>query len=382
MTNLINIRTEIDGLDREIVSLLERRLRLADAVADAKAASASPVTDPVREREILARITEQAGPDLSRGLRRVYSTLFGVSKARQRLRLGRECPLLQELAVAEKAGAFPERAIVACSGGEGSYAQQAATRLFEVPTILYFNGFESVFEAVEKGMCAYGVLPVENSSAGSVTAVYDLMQRHRFHIVRGIRLKVDHVLLVNPGTKLSDVREISSHPHALAQCGRFLKANAKIRAVPTSNTAVAARDVAASKRTDAAVIASRACAELYGLEVLSDEIMDSVFNYTRFICIARDLAVYPATNKYALMLSLPHRPGSLSDTLDRFAASGVNLTKLESRPVLGSAFEFRFVFEFEAKPDDPAVRALLAELSTDPEVEHFTFLGAFEETMT
>ena len=381
MKELANVREEIDGLDREIVSLLGRRLRLADAVADAKAMSGRPVTDPVREREILARVTEQAGPDLACGVRRVYSTLFGVSKARQRLRLKRDCPLLQELPNAERraGSAFPETALVACSGGEGSYAQQAAAQIFAVPKILYFNGFESVFEAVEKGLCAYGVLPVENSSAGSVTAVYDLMQRHRFHIVRGVRLKVHHVLLANRGTKLADVREVASHPQALSQCAAFLKAHRDLRVVPSVNTAVAAQELSASGRTDVAVIASRACAELYGLEVLSEEIMDSSFNYTRFICIARELAVYPKANRFSLMLSLPHRAGSLSDVLDRFASSGINLTKLESRPVLGSDFEFRFIFEFEASPDDAAVQALLAELSTDPEIEHFTFLGAYKE---
>ncbi len=378
-SGLSGARGRIDDLDREIVSLLVQRLRLADEVADAKAAAGRPVTDPAREREILARISEEVGPAFGGGLRRVYTTLFGVSKARQRLRLGRGAPLLDELAAAETRSPFPETALVACSGGEGAYAQQAASRLFAAPAILYFNGFESVFEAVEKGLCAYGVLPVENSSAGSVAAVYDLMQRHRFHIVRGVRLKVDHVLLANRGTSPGDVREIASHPQALAQCSQFLKAHADVRAVPATNTAVAARELAASGRKDAAVIASRACAELYGLDVLPAAVMDSAFNYTRFICIARDLAVYPQTNKVALMLSLPHRPGSLSDILDRFASADVNLTKLESRSVLGSAFEYRFAFEFEADPSNPAVRALLADLSTDPEIERFAFLGAYEE---
>ena len=149
--------------------------------------------------------------------------------------------------------------------------------------------------------------------------------------------------------------------------------------MPLGNTATAAQELAKSGRTDAAVIASRACAELYGLEVLSDGIADSTYNYTRFICIARDLEIHSNANKFALMMSLPHRPGSLSDTIAKFSAIGVNLTKIESRPVLGSAFEFRFVFEFEAAPANPDVRALLAELSVDPEIEHFTFLGAYEE---
>lgn len=379
MKDLNEIRTEIDAIDQELTRLVERRLKLADEVAAAKCATGKVVSDPARERAILAQVTNLVGPDFARGVRTVYSALFGVSKARQRVRMGRTQPFLEELAKAASAPAFPEQAIIACPGSEGAYTQQAASRMFEVPTILYFNGFENVFEAVEKGVCAYGVLPVENTSAGSVTAVYDLMQRHRFHIVRGVKLKIEHVLLANPGAALGGIREISSHPQALAQCARFLQSHPEIQAVPLGNTATAAQELAKSGRTDAAVIASRACAELYGLEVLSDGIADSTYNYTRFICIARDLEVHPNANKFALMMSLPHRPGSLSDTIAKFSAIGVNLTKIESRPVLGSAFEFRFVFEFEASPANPDVRALLAELSADPEIEHFTFLGAYEE---
>lgn len=382
MKDLSTLRQDLNTLDDQIVSLITKRLVMADAVADAKIAAHLPVTDPARERDILARITEQVSDDCALGLRRVYSTLFGVSKARQRLRMMSRAPLLEQLAAAEQKGAsasLPDVALVACSGGEGSYAQQAASHLFAVPKILYFNGFENVFEAVEKGLCVYGILPIENSSAGSVTAVYDLMQRHHFHIVRSVRLKVSHVLLARSGTTLADVKEISSHPHALAQCSQFLKNHPAIHARPASNTALAARDLAASDRADQAVIASRACAELYGLKVIAEDVMDSTFNYTRFICIARDLVLYPKTNKFALMLSLPHRSGSLSDVLERFAASGVNLTKLESRPVLGSAFEFRFVFECEAALGDVSLKALLADLSTDPEIEQFAFLGGYEE---
>jgi len=380
MKDLNAIRVEIDAVDDQLADLLVKRLRLAADVAATKAAAGRAVTDPARERAILTRLSDRVGGDVARDVRAVYSTLFGVSKARQRAYGGAESPLLRATAAARKPHAFPDRAVVACCGAEGSYAQQAASRLVEVPTIFYFDTFENVFEAVEKGMCAYGVLPVENSSVGSVTAVYDLMQWHRFHIVRGIKMKVEHVLLANLGATPDTVREVSSHPQALAQCTKFLKEHPEARAVPCANTATAARDLAASGRTDAAVIASRACAELYGLQVLSVGIADASYNYTRFICIARGLEVYPQADKIALMLSLPHRPGALSDVISKFATIGVNLTKLESRPVPGADFEFRFVFEFEASLENPDVRYLLAELAADPEIGCFTFLGAYEET--
>jgi chorismate mutase/prephenate dehydratase len=274
---------------------------------------------------------------------------------------------------------FPTKAVVACAGTEGSFAQQATSLIFPIPTILYFNGFEKVFEAVEKGLCPYGVLPIENSAAGSVSAVYDLMQSHRFHIVRSVRLKVDHVLLAPRGVKLEDVREIISHPHALAQCSLFLKRHPDVTVTPASNTAVAAKALASSGRREAAVIASRSCADLYGLNVLEESITDVSFNYTRFICIAKDLDIYPDADRFSLMMSLPHRPGALNQIIAKFAAIDVNLTKLESRPMPGHDFEFNFVFDFEADPRNAAVRSLLSELSTDPEIERFSFLGAYAE---
>ena len=380
MKDLGSIRAEIDSIDRELARLFQRRLEIVGQVAASKLERGAPVSDPARERDILSRVTAAVGPEYENGARLFFSTLFGISKARQRTMLAGESPLVDRIrAAASKGTRFPNRAVVACAGTEGSYAQEATTLMFPLPTILYFNGFEPVFEAVEQGLCPYGILPIENSAAGSVSAVYDLMVRHRFHIVRALRLKVDHVLLAARGVKLADVREIVSHPHALAQCGTFLKAHPKIKATPGVNTAVAAKELASSGRRDQAVIASRTCAELYGLDVVAEGIADAAFNYTRFICISKNMEIYPDAGKFSIMLSLPHRPGALNGLISKFAAIDVNLTKLESRPIPGMDFEFRFTFDFEAPPTDTAVLALLSELSQDPGIEHFTFLGAYAE---
>ncbi len=380
MKDLGNVRDEIDAIDGRLVELFLKRLELASEVAAAKRESGAPVTDPSREREILSRVSEAAGPEFENGARLLFTTLFSVSKARQRLLLKGQSSLVRAVRAAVSDGLkFPSRAIVACCGTEGSYSQQAVSLLFAAPTIAYFNDFEKVFEAVEKGLCPYGMLPIENSAAGSVAAVYDLMQKHRFHIARAIRLKIDHVLLAPPGTKIEDIREIASHPHALAQCKEFLRAHPAIAATASSNTAVAAREAAASGRKDLAVIASRACAELYGLETVAENIQDAPYNYTRFICISKGMEIYPDASKFTVMMSLPHRPGALNAIISKFSAIDVNLTKLESRPVPGMDFEFRFIFDFEASPSDRQVLALLSELSSDPEIEHFEFLGAYAE---
>ena len=367
------VRREMDEVDDGIARLFRRRMEIVG-----EAAAGGARVDPAVDRAAMTRAVESAGPGLERDMRMLFTTIFGLAKGRRRAVAGGESPLARAIRAAAEAGRpFPERAVVACPGTEGSYAQQAASLMFPVPTILFFSGFESVFEAVENGLCPYGILPIDNSAAGSVAQVYDLMVRHRFHIVRSVGVKIDHVLLGRRGASLSEVREVASHPHALAQCGAFLRAHPDIRAVPGANTAVAARELAEGGPSWRAVIASRACAELYGLDVLAEGVSDAAFNRTRFICISREMSVTPDADKFSIMLSLPHRPGSLNGIISKFAAAGVNLTKLESRPIPGMDFEFRFTFEFESSPANPDVLALLSELSQDPEITGFTFLGAY-----
>ena len=378
---LPDIRKEIDAIDREIARLFVRRMKASAAVAEAKRVTGKAVLDPAREREVLAWAAAAVGPDFESEGRLLFATLMSLSRGRQRRLLASGGDFFQmiEKAIAETPARFPTRATVACPGVEGGYSQQAATALVQTPSILYFKDFNAVFSAVEKGMCDYGVLPVENSAVGSVTQVYDLMAKHDFKIVQAKKLRIRHVLLARKGVRIEDLREISSHPHALAQCSEFLQAHPNARAVPASNTAAAAMALAKSDRTDAAVIASRECAALYGLDVLKEDVSDTTSNYTRFILISRKCEIYPDASKVSLMLSLPHRPGALADMLMCFAAAGVNLTKLESRPVLGTDFEFRFVFDLEASPRDPSVAELLAGLSADPSVERFVFLGGYAE---
>ncbi len=375
------LRAEIDKIDDGLIELFKRRLEVVEKVAAAKRESGTPIFDPARERAILTRVADAVGPDYENGARLFFSTLFGISRARQRAVVQGTAPLVREIkaACAATAPHFPTKAVVACPGVEGSYAQQACSLLFPLPTIMYFRGFDKVFEAVEQGLCPYGVLPVENSAAGSVAAVYDLMDAHRFHIVKALRLKVNHVLLGARGATLSSINEVASHPHALAQCSGFLKKHPAFRAIPETNTATAAKELASSGRTDRAVIASRACAELYGLDVLAENIADAAYNYTRFICISKKPEIYPDARKFSVMMTLAHQPGALNGIISRFAAIGVNLTKLESRPIPGMDFEFRFTFDFEARADDDAVLRLLGELAADPQIEHFTFLGAYAE---
>ena len=377
--DLNEIRQQINDIDEQMVELFKRRMETVAEVAKYKQENHLPVLDRTRERQVLCRVAEMAGEDLEHYAKVLYTTLFDVSRNHQRTYLNIGSPLAKviEDAAANTPAKFPARAMVACQGTEGAYSQQACDQIFDFANIMYFNTFDAVFNAVEKGMCRYGILPIENSSAGSVAQVYDLMEKHRFHIVRAVRQRIDHVLLGKRGMKAEDVKEIYSHPQAIAQCSEFLKEHPEIKVHEYSNTAMAAKMVAESDRKDVAAIASRACGDLYDLVTVSASVSNSNSNYTRFICISRDLEIYPNANKISMTLSLPHQPGSLYNMLSRFAALGVNLTKLESRPVPGSEFEFRFHFDIEASVSDPEVVKLLCEL--DEGSERFVFLGNYQE---
>ena len=273
---------------------------------------------------------------------------------------------------------FPQAALVACQGVEGAYSQHACEKLFESPNIMYMNTFEGVFNAIDKGLCRYGMLPLENSTAGSVNAIYDLMQKYDAYIVRSVRVKIDHNLLVKKGTKLKEIREIYSHEQAINQCSEYIKKlGNKVKVTICENTAMAAKFVAESDRKDVAALSSRACAELYGLECLAGSVQDKGNNYTRFICISKKLEIYPGSDKTSIMMILPHKPGALYKVLSRFYAVGINLEKLESRPLPDRDFEFMFYFDLNTSIYSEQYAQIINEL--DELCEEYKYLGSYLE---
>ena len=379
--DLNDYRREIDGIDAQLLELFARRMDVAAAIAEYKKENALPVSDPSRERQKLLDVAEKTPEALRDYAVSLYSLLFELSRGYQNRILGVRTELTQQIAdaIAETPQLFPESAAVACQGVEGAYSQLACDRLFRLANIFYFSSFEAVFSAIEKGLCRYGVIPLENSTAGSVNAVYDLMMRHDFRIVRSVRLKVDHNLLAAPGAKLGDIREIYSHEQAIAQCSGFLQSLPGVTVVRCENTAAAAKRVAESGRTDVAALSSRSCAELYGLQCLAADVQDQGNNFTRFICIAKNLEIYPGADRTSLMMVLPHRPGSLYKVLSRFYALGINLNKLESRPLPERNFEFMFYFDLDAPVYSPGFRQLMGEL---PGLcEEFHYLGSYSEVL-
>ena len=378
---LKDLRIELDKIDREMVALFEKRMRVCEDVARWKVANGRPVLDAGREKEKLQAVAEQLPEDLQEYGMSLYSLVMELSRSSQTRLLGHEndLPHAIQSAIDTTTPLFPPSAMVAWQGVEGAYSQQAAEKLFRHPMVMYFSNFEGVFAAIEKGLCRYGVIPLENSTAGSVNMVYDLMMRHNFRIVRSVRLKVDHNLLAKPGAKLEDIREVWSHEQAIGQCSTFLQAHPEIRVVRCANTAEAARLVSQSDRRDIAALSSRACAELYGLQNLAPSCQDQGNNYTRFICIGRALEIYPGADRTSLMVVLPHRPGSLYKLLSRFYALGINLNKLESRPLPDRDFEFMFYFDLDTSVYSPQFLQLMGELDTV--CESFTYLGSYSEVI-
>ena len=372
-------RGKIDLLDNELLRIFTERMAVVNQVAEYKKEHNLAVFNKSREREILNRISKQAPPQLASYSRAMFSNLFNLSRSYQKSMLATETPLTAKIrqALNTMPKEFPQTGVVACQGLEGAYSQIACDKLFNFADIVYFKTFEGVFQAVEQGLCEFGMLPIENSSYGSVNAVYDLMKNYNFHVVRSVKLKVDHALLSLPGTALEDIREIYSHEQALGQCAEFLKEHSNVKIHVCENTAVAAQSVSQLNRSDVAAISSHQCAALYGLNILAEGFQNSEQNYTRFICISKEMRAYPGANRISVMLTMPHEPGSLYTMISKFAALGLNLTKLESRPIVGRDFEFMFYFDFDASLHNDNVIKLMEELSIGPEL--FVFLGSYSE---
>jgi len=379
--DLKDFRSQIDEIDNALVDLFVKRMKISEQVADYKKANNMPIYVPAREREILKDVAEKAGPEMANYTRVLYSMIFELSRSYQSKRNSTITPLYHDIteSIENTPKLFPQTPMVACQGVEGAYSQIACEKIFKSPLIMYFKNFDGVFTAIEQGLCQYGILPIENSTAGSVKKVYDLMIHHNFSIVRTFRMKIDHNLIAKPGAKLSDIKEIYSHEQAINQCSNFIKNMPGVQVITVDNTAVAANIVAQSDRMDIAAISSHTCEELYSLESLADSIQDEGNNRTRFICISKKLEIYPGSDKTSIMMILPHKPGALYKVLARMYVLGINVIKLESRPIPDKDFEFMFYFDLETSIYSDEFVQLMCEL--DDLCEEFKYLGSYTEVI-
>lgn len=274
-------------------------------------------------------------------------------------------------------GELPKTARVACQGVEGAYSHQAAEQFFENPDIEFYEQFEDVFRAVENGTVDYGILPIENSTAGFVEQVYDQMRKHDFYILKTTKVLVRHNLLTSVETTPENITDVYSHPQAISQCQGLQEQYPDMKFHEYSNTAAAAKFISERKSPNKAAISSEKCAQLYGLNVLKKDVQDVSGNTTRFICISQKPGFADDANIISLCLTVPHKPGALYHLLHKFALSNLNLCKLESRPYPEKKFEYLFYLDIEGKSSDFQVRALLNDLNN--QLGYFKFLGTYAE---
>lgn len=377
MSKIDELRSKIDTLDDELSTLYEKRLALSKEIGEEKIESKSPIDVKDREESILFRVLGNIKDEQKKMyVKQLYDLIFLQSKNYQRslqTTHSKQIDAFRAILEAPRKD-IPLSASIACQGVEGAYSEMASRRLFEVPHITYFKTFDSVINAVNSGLCEYGVLPLENSTAGSVLPVYDALSDKKCFIIRSVQIDVGHCLAVI--NKNAKIKTIYSHPQALEQCKNYIKS---IGATPiaTDNTAASARLVKESGDESVAAICNEDCASLYGLEVKEKDIQDNGVNKTTFICISKDLQVTRDANKVSILTTLEHKPGSLSALLNRFYIERLNLTKLVSRPRLLRDDEFMFYFDFEGDVEKNSVINLLSDLENTEEV--FTFLGCYKD---
>ncbi len=377
--DISDYRSRIDEIDDEMLKLFLERMEIAKGIGEYKAEHHLPILNRAREREVLANISEKSG-DMELYAHRFFSNMMEISRAYQASLDPDDSKLITEIKESRLPAdaLYPQAGTVAAQGVEGAYGQRAADKLFPRGSLMFFKSFGAVFDAVQDGLCEFGIVPIENSTFGSVREVFGEFQTHDVYITRSTKINVRHELLAKPGTKITDIREIYSHEQAIGQCDSFLKSlGDKVKVIPVANTALAAKMVAESDRTDVASLSSHDSAELYGLKTLKADVMDSANNYTRFVVIKKKPVVYPGANKISMYFTTPHRPGALYEILSQITALDLNIIKLESVPISGSDFEFMFYVDLTGSVWDDGVLHLIDFL--DHTCDDFKYLGNYPE---
>ncbi|HJB89888.1 MAG TPA: prephenate dehydratase [Candidatus Eisenbergiella merdigallinarum] len=360
--DLNELRGQIDSIDEQIVRLYEERMDVCRQVAEYKIETGKKIYDRVREEEKLAKAREMAHSDFTaRGIGELFEQIMSMSRKLQ----------YQLLTEKGQTGRLPFFAVdelyagkvrVVFQGAEGAYSQAAMMRYFgEQIDSVQVDTFRDAMGALEEGRADFAVLPIENSTAGIVSEIYDLLVEFENYIVGEQIIKIEHCLLGVPGASLSDIRTVYSHPQSLMQSSRFLAAHSW-QQVSMKNNAFAARKVAEDGRLDQAAVASEYAGKIYGLRVLQKPVNNVSTNSTRFIIVTNQKIFRRDAGKVSICFEVPHESGSLYQMLSHFIYNHINMTKIESRPIEGRAWEYRFFVDFEGNLADGAVKNALRGL--------------------
>ena len=373
--DLLECRNKLDVIDKQIVKLFEERMDICGKVAETKIASGKAVYDAEREKQKLDAVSAMADSEFNQvAVRELFSQRMSISRKYQ-------YSILAEHGRAMKLGferldQLPMEGVrVVHQGVEGAYSHAAAIQYFgEKAEIYHVARFEDAMKEVQLGNADYAVMPIENSSAGAVIDMYDLLTRYDNYIVAETFLPVNHALLGVPGAKLSDVKTVFSHPQALMQCSAFLNDNG-LKQISVENTAVAAKRVVEEGDKSQAAIASEIAGKLYGLELLKPFIQNNQGNTTRFVILANRKVYQKDAGKISLCFELPHTSGSLYNMLGNFIFNHVNMMMIESRPIPGKNWEYRFFVDIEGNLQDAGVKNALRGIGA--EAQNFKILGNY-----
>ena len=373
--DLLECRNKLDVIDKKIVKLFEERMDICGKVAETKIASGKAVYDAEREKQKLDAVSAMADSEFNQvAVRELFSQMMSISRKYQ-------YSILAEHGRAMKLGferldQLPMEGVrVVHQGVEGAYSHAAAIQYFgEKAEIYHVARFEDAMKEVQLGNADYAVMPIENSSAGAVIDMYDLLTRYDNYIVAETFLPVNHALLGVPGAKLSDVKTVFSHPQALMQCSAFLNDNG-LKQISVENTAVAAKRVVEEGDKSQAAIASVIAGKLYGLELLKPFIQNNQGNTTRFVILANRKVYQKDAGKISLCFELPHTSGSLYNMLGNFIFNHVNMMMIESRPIPGKNWEYRFFVDIEGNLQDAGVKNALRGIGA--EAQNFKILGNY-----
>ena len=362
MDELKRLRDQIDQIDKEILTLFTRRMAVTQKVGEYKVSAGIQVLDPQREQEVLDGKAILADQDIQSEARTLFETIMALSRRQQRRLVEPSQPSFTQYQAQKRDARQPVAdPRVLYQGVPGAYAEEATAAYFgEDCNRRNLPAWEDVFIALQRGEADYGVVPIENSSTGSINQVYDLLAKYEHFIVGEVKLRVRHCLLAPPGVELEDVTEVFSHEQGLFQCAPYLKGR-PWRQTALSNTAAAAQFVAQSGQPFAA-IGSERCAKLYGLRVLERNISSAAENYTRFVVVSPRMELGPDRDKVSALFTLPHKVGTLHQIMAVFAIGGLNMMKLESRPILEKSWEYRFFVDFTGNLLDPEMDLVLREL--------------------
>ena len=383
MDDLQSLRRDIDAIDRQLVELFKQRMDVTHRVGEYKRANSIPVLDQERERQVLQNKGELAGEELRPAVITLFQTVMALSRRRQRDLMGQgsDNPGVRRWQQAQADVREPVAAPrVVYQGVPGAYSEQACINFFggNVDTA-GLEQFEDCFLALREGRADYAVLPIENSSTGAIRQIYDLLTQYECYMVGETTVRVEHCLMALPGAALDTITHVYSHEQGLFQCERYLNAHPDWHQVPQADTAGSAQMVAGSGDLTKAAICSARAAELYGLQILAHAINHNTQNTTRFVVVSPRLELRPGADKISTLFVLPHEAGSLHEVLTVFAVHGLNMVKLESRPMPRRSWEYMFFLEFTGAPDDPAVGDALHELAQT--TGEFRVLGWFRSNL-